>query len=204
MRLASRSTSLAVARPVATPTRSSGSPTPSARRSTTTSSGPTLNIGNSLKGGKGKDDISGNNGPDFVLGGAGNDAIRGGGGDDTLKGGGGKDNIRGSGGDDNIYGQKGKDKCNGGGGDNSSSARRSSRAARPNSARDGRCARRRLQRSSRSGELHPAPSELGKIENRPPRGPVLFSSAVGQPEGSADTVWIVERERRSRRSQGRA
>ena len=80
--------------------------------------GTDLNIGNSLKGGKGKDDISGNSGPDFVQGGAGNDAIRGGGGDDTLKGGAANDTIRGSGGDDNIYGQKGKDKCNGGKGDN--------------------------------------------------------------------------------------
>ena len=80
--------------------------------------GTDLNIGNSLKGGKGKDDISGNNGPDFVQGGAGNDSIRGGAGDDTLKGGDANDTIRGSGGDDNIYGQKGKDKCNGGGGNN--------------------------------------------------------------------------------------
>ena len=43
--------------------------------------GTDLNIGNSLKGGKGNDTISGNNGPDFVLGGAGNDAIRGGAGE---------------------------------------------------------------------------------------------------------------------------
>ena len=75
-------------------------------------------VGNSLKGGKGNDDISGNNGPDFILGGAGNDNIRAGGSDDTAKGGGGNDTIRGAGGDDNIYGQKGKDKCNGGGGVN--------------------------------------------------------------------------------------
>ena len=75
-------------------------------------------VGNSLKGGKGNDDISGNNGPDFILGGAGNDNIRAGGSDDTAKGGGGNDTIRGAGGDDNIYGQKGKDKCNGGGGIN--------------------------------------------------------------------------------------
>jgi hypothetical protein len=80
--------------------------------------GTDLNIGNSLKGGKGADDISGNSGPDFVLGGAGNDNIRGGAGDDTLKGGDANDTIRGAGGDDNIYGQKGKDKCNGGGGVN--------------------------------------------------------------------------------------
>ena len=79
--------------------------------------GTDLNIGNSLKGGKGNDSISGNNGPDFVLGGAGNDAIRGGGGEDSLKGQGGKDNIRGSGGGDNLYGGKGKDYCLGGGGD---------------------------------------------------------------------------------------
>ena len=39
--------------------------------------GTDANIGNSLKGGKGNDNISGNNGPDFVLGGAGNDNIRG-------------------------------------------------------------------------------------------------------------------------------
>jgi Ca2+-binding RTX toxin-like protein len=79
--------------------------------------GTDLNIGNSLKGGKGNDTISGNNGPDFVLGGAGNDAIRGGAGEDTLKGQGGKDNIRGSGGADDIFGGKGKDYCLGGGGD---------------------------------------------------------------------------------------
>jgi Ca2+-binding RTX toxin-like protein len=78
--------------------------------------GTDLNIGNSLKGGKGNDTISGNNGPDFVLGGAGNDAIRGGAGEDTLKGQGGKDNIRGSGGDDDIFGGKGSDFCDGGGG----------------------------------------------------------------------------------------
>ncbi len=78
--------------------------------------GTDLNIGNSLKGGKGNDTISGNNGPDFVLGGAGNDAIRGGAGEDTLKGQGGKDNIRGSGGADDIFGGKGKDFCDGGGG----------------------------------------------------------------------------------------
>jgi Ca2+-binding RTX toxin-like protein len=80
--------------------------------------GTDANSGNSLKGGKGADDISGNSGPDFVLGGAGNDNIRGGAGDDTLKGGDANDTIRGAGGDDNIYGQKGKDKCNGGGGVN--------------------------------------------------------------------------------------
>jgi hypothetical protein len=78
--------------------------------------GTDLNIGNSLKGGKGNDSISGNNGPDYVLGGAGNDKIRGGNGDDTLKGQGGKDNIRGSGGADDIFGGKGKDYCLGGGG----------------------------------------------------------------------------------------
>jgi len=78
--------------------------------------GTDLNIGNSLKGGKGNDTISGNNGPDFVLGGAGNDKVRGGNGDDTLKGQGGKDNIRGSGGADDIFGGKGKDYCLGGGG----------------------------------------------------------------------------------------
>jgi Ca2+-binding RTX toxin-like protein len=78
--------------------------------------GTDLNIGNSLKGGKGNDTISGNNGPDFVLGGAGNDRIRGGNGDDSLKGQGGKDNIRGSGGADDLFGGKGKDFCLGGGG----------------------------------------------------------------------------------------
>ncbi len=80
--------------------------------------GTDTSVGNSLKGGKGADDLSGNNGPDYVLGGAGADSIRGGGGDDTLKGGDANDTIRGAGGDDNIYGQKGKDKCDGGKGSN--------------------------------------------------------------------------------------
>jgi Ca2+-binding RTX toxin-like protein len=80
--------------------------------------GSNESIGNSLKGGKGADELSGNNGPDFILGGAGADNIRGGGSDDTLRGGDANDTIRGSGGDDNIYGQKGKDRCNGGNGVN--------------------------------------------------------------------------------------
>ena len=78
--------------------------------------GTDVNAGNSLKGGKGNDEISGNGGPDFVQGGAGKDNIRGGSGEDSLKGGTGGDVIRGSGGADNIHGQGGKDKCDGGGG----------------------------------------------------------------------------------------
>ena len=70
--------------------------------------GTDLDVGNSLKGGKGNDSISGNNGPDFVLGGAGNDGIRGGAGEDTLKGQGGKDNLRGAGGADDLFGGKGR------------------------------------------------------------------------------------------------
>ena len=116
MTLASRSTSRVVARPVATPTRSIGFTNVVGTAFADNIIGTDLNIGNSLKGGKGNDTISGNNGPDFVLGGAGNDAIRGGAGEDTLKGQGGKDNIRGSGGGDDIFGGKGKDFCDGGGG----------------------------------------------------------------------------------------
>jgi Ca2+-binding RTX toxin-like protein len=105
--------------------------------------GTDLNIGNSLKGGKGADTLTGNSGPDYVLGGAGNDAIRGGAGDDTLKGGDANDTIRGAGGDDDIFGQKGRDKCDGGKGSNvvkcekrfQSSRSASARAAKANFAR---------------------------------------------------------------------
>ena len=81
--------------------------------------GTDTNVGNSLKGGKGNDKISGNNGPDFISGGAQNDKIRGGSGEDTINGQGGNDNIRGSGGADDINGAKGKDYCSGDGGNDS-------------------------------------------------------------------------------------
>ena len=182
MTLASRSTSPVVARPVATPTRSLGSPTPSARPSRTTSSGPTLNIGNSLKGGKGNDTISGNNGPDFVLGGAGNDAVRGGSGDDTLKGQGGKDNIRGAGGADDIFGGKGKDFCDGGGGSDliktceKKGGKKSKTASLALSVLPGSTTSR--LRSSRSHERSIGAAAPFAPKNRPPRGPVLLPQLV--------------------------
>jgi hypothetical protein len=62
-----------------------------------------------LRGGNGKDSLTGGDGDDLLVGGNGKDSLLGGGGDDSLDGGNGKDYLDGGADDDVITSGKGKD-----------------------------------------------------------------------------------------------
>jgi hypothetical protein len=72
--------------------------------------------GNSLGGGKGKDQFKGLNGNDHLAGGGGSDRLDGGQGKDTIAGGTGRDIVMGGAGKDKAKGGGGKDMLTGGGG----------------------------------------------------------------------------------------
>lgn len=72
--------------------------------------------GGVIKGGRGNDDIYGDDGNDNLFGGSGHDLIFGRGGNDSISGGAGDDNILGGDGNDNIDGGAGDDLIEGGAG----------------------------------------------------------------------------------------
>jgi hypothetical protein len=71
-----------------------------------------------MRGGPGRDTLTGGGGPDKLIGGDGNDKLAGRGGDDLLFGGEGNDEIFGGGGDDILRGGTGHDTVTGGTGEN--------------------------------------------------------------------------------------
>jgi RTX calcium-binding nonapeptide repeat (4 copies) len=71
-----------------------------------------------MRGGPGRDTLTGGGGPDKLIGGDGNDKLAGRGGDDSLFGGEGNDELFGGGGDDVLRGGNGHDTPTGGTGEN--------------------------------------------------------------------------------------
>jgi RTX calcium-binding nonapeptide repeat (4 copies) len=71
-----------------------------------------------MRGGSGRDTLSGGGGPDKLIGGEGNDKLAGRGGDDLVFGGEGNDELFGGGGDDILRGGTGHDTVTGGTGEN--------------------------------------------------------------------------------------
>lgn len=71
-----------------------------------------------MRGGPGKDTLTGGGGPDKLIGGDGNDKLAGRGGDDLVFGGEGNDELFGGGGDDVLRGGVGHDTLTGGTGEN--------------------------------------------------------------------------------------
>lgn len=76
----------------------------------------TLEVGQTVNGGNGKDTLTGNNGNDNLNGGNGEDSLVGNGGNDTLLGDNGSDILFGGNGDDWLNGGNGDDILNGGAG----------------------------------------------------------------------------------------
>ncbi|MFZ2301301.1 MAG: retention module-containing protein [Gallionella sp.] len=73
-------------------------------------------VGETLRGGHGRDTLVGGAGDDTLYGEEGKDKLYGGAGDDTLYGNEGKDKLYGGAGDDTLHGNEGKDKLYGGAG----------------------------------------------------------------------------------------
>ena len=71
-----------------------------------------------MRGGPGRDTLTGGGGPDKLIGGDGKDRLSGRGGDDLIFGAPGNDELLGGGGDDVLRGGPGEDKLIGGSGEN--------------------------------------------------------------------------------------
>ncbi|HZN65231.1 MAG TPA: calcium-binding protein [Tepidisphaeraceae bacterium] len=76
-----------------------------------------ISIAATLRGGNGRDTLTGGSGDDRLEGGNGKDGLNGASGDDDLLGGNGSDALDGGGGADKLAGGRGKDRVTGGDGD---------------------------------------------------------------------------------------